>query len=257
MNSYELSLVIPTLNEVDNIRSICREIRTILDGQSIPCEIIVVDDHSEDSTADAVREMMKTDPHLKLVYREGERDLSTAAVAGWRDATGHFFGIIDADLQHPPEVIPYLLAVVKVGSADLAVASRNVEGGGIKGWIFYRKIISWFAIGMAWLLLPLSLWKVKDPTSGCFVFDRNRVDLSKLKPRGFKILIEILVRGDFQNVQEVPYEFIERKDGRSKLTAKQSLLYFFHIFYLSLVSGQGLILVAILVLIAVLIQYIL
>jgi dolichol-phosphate mannosyltransferase len=241
MESYELSLVIPTLNEADNIRFIVGEIRSLLDRQSISCEIVVVDDHSDDGTPEAVREMMNTDPHLKLVYREGERDLSTAAVAGWREAAGRYFGIIDADLQHPPEVIPRLLSAVKEGSADLAVASRNVAGGGIKGWIFYRKIISWAAIGMAWILLPFSLWKVKDPTSGCFVFDRKRVDLAKLKPRGFKILIELLVRGDFQNVREIPYEFIERKDGRSKLTAKQYLLYFTHVLQLSLATGQVLI----------------
>jgi dolichol-phosphate mannosyltransferase len=144
--------------------------------------------------------------------------------------------VMDADLQHPPEVIPDLLNKTESG-ADIVIASRYVEGGGMKEWGLIRKIISKGAIVLAHLLLPTTR-KVKDPMSGFFAFRREALGNAYLSPRGYKILLEILIEGRFRNAAEVPYIFENRSGGESKLNARQQVEYLKHLFSLMRRTGE-------------------
>jgi len=143
---------------------------------------------------------------------------------------------MDADLQHPPELIPDLLRRVKDG-ADIAIASRYVKGGGCQGWGLTRRIISKGAIVFAHLFLP-STRQINDPLSGFFMFHRQVVTHAHLKPIGYKILLEILMEGEFQNVAEVPYSFMIRSSGESKLNARQQIDYLKHVYSLMKRKGE-------------------
>jgi dolichol-phosphate mannosyltransferase len=143
---------------------------------------------------------------------------------------------MDADLQHPPEVNAALLNAVKNG-ADMAVASRYITGGGCPNWGLTRRIISKGALFLAHLFLP-STRKVKDPMSGFFMFKRDGLDQVEFSPRGYKILLEMLVMGNFSNVVEVPFIFEDRSTGTSKMKARQQIDYLKHIFSLMRRKGE-------------------
>jgi dolichol-phosphate mannosyltransferase len=143
---------------------------------------------------------------------------------------------MDADLQHPPEVIPDLLRAIESG-ADIVIASRYVKGGGMKEWGLIRKIISKGALMLAHLALPATR-PVKDPMSGFFAFKREELGTARLSPRGYKILLEILVEGKFKNAAEVPFIFENRRGGESKLNARQQVEYLKHLFSLMRRTGE-------------------
>jgi len=143
---------------------------------------------------------------------------------------------MDADLQHPPEINSDLLKAVENGS-DLAIASRYIPGGGCPNWGLVRKIISKGAISLSHIFLP-SMRKVKDPMSGFFMFKRDGIGRSEFKPTGYKILLEMLVMGNFKNVIEVPFIFEDRSTGASKMKARQQIDYLKHIFSLMRRKGE-------------------
>jgi len=143
---------------------------------------------------------------------------------------------MDADLQHPPEIIPDLVKALENG-ADMAFASRYVPGGGCPRWGLVRRIISKGAIKISHVLLPSSR-KVKDPMSGFFIFKRENVETDRLKPIGYKIALEILMVGNFKNVAEVPFIFEDRTAGASKLRAGTQVEYLKHVFDLMLRTGE-------------------
>ncbi len=234
-----LSLVIPTYQERHNIAELLRLLTIELD-RSIPnaYELIVVDDNSPDLTWEVARDLYPKYPHLRVLRRIQERGLATAVVRGWQSAKGQILGVIDADLQHPPEVLGKLWQAIESG-ADLAIASRNVEGGGVSEWSLLRRCLSRGAQLLGLLILPETVGRVTDPMSGYFLLRRETIAGKVLSPIGYKISIEAIGRGDIDKIVEVGYEFQERQTGSSKVTGRQYLEYVQHLLRLRLArSGR-------------------
>ena len=228
-----VSIVVPTYNEKDNITPLVERIARALDGR--PYEIVIVDDNSKDGTIDIANSLVARYP-VKLFVRRDEKGLATAVIHGIKHAAGSIVCVMDADLQHPPEKLPEMIKAIEDG-ADMAFASRYVPGGGCAQWTFTRKVISSGAIKISHALLP-SCRRVKDTTSGFFIFRRDKVDVAKLKPIGYKIGLEILLVGDIKQVTEVPFIFDDRTAGKSKLRAKTQIDYLKHLFSLMVRTGE-------------------
>jgi dolichol-phosphate mannosyltransferase len=232
-----LSLVIPTYNESNNIAEIVRLLSQQLD-QALPgtYELIVVDDNSPDRTWEIAQTLMAEYPQLRVMRRIEERGLSTAVIRGWQVARGEVLGVIDADLQHPPELLLQLWGEIQRGG-DMAVASRHVEGGGVSDWSVIRRFLSRGAQMLGLILLPGVVGRVSDPMSGYFLVRRHCLVGRTLSPLGYKILIEVLARGRVPWIGEVGYVFQERQAGESKVTSKQYVDYLRHLLRLRLSLG--------------------
>ncbi len=213
-----LCLVIPTLGEAGNVRKTLDRIRRSLDPLDISYQLIVVDDDSGDGTESIVQGLADEDPRIDLVVRRGERGLAGAIVHGWQNSKAEILGAIDADLQHPPELLTQLWAAMNQGN-DVVVASRYAKQGGVPTWNPVRHLVSRLAV---WMTVPLQRPGifVRDPMSGFFLVRRSCLDDLVLQKRGFKILLEILVRGKVNSVAEVPFTFGSRLAGRSKASIK-------------------------------------
>lgn len=215
LNCETLALVLPTFQELATISKVIERAVQALDSLHIDYEVIVVDDGSKDGTAELVRSLLPAIPQLRLVERFGERGLSGAILDGWASASSTIVGVIDADLQHPPELLPELWMAMENG-ADIAVASRYALGATTGRWRWLRRRISSFAVQLCKPLQRRNLM-VKDPMSGFFMTRRSVVrELPPLQRSGFKLLLEILVRGPVKKVQEVPFCFGLRQGGQSK-----------------------------------------
>ncbi|MCS7109018.1 MAG: glycosyltransferase family 2 protein [Sulfolobales archaeon] len=223
-----LSIIVPTYNEGENIEELIRRIGKSLNG--VEYEVLVVDDNSPDGTADIAEKLSKEFP-IKVIRRAGKLGLASAVLEGFNKSVGDYVVVMDADLQHPPEVIPQMYEAVLEG-CDVVVASRYVSGGSIVGWGLTRRIVSKTATMLAKLLIPKAR-NVKDPLSGFFMFKRDSLLGVSLNPKGFKILLELLVKGRYVNVCEVPYCFGLRVRGKSKLGFKEILNYLLHLITLS------------------------
>lgn len=225
----KFSLVLPTYKEVNNIEKIVKLLTEILDN-IIPnqYELIVVDDDSPDLTWKIAQDLMPQYPQLKVMRRTQEKGLSTAVIRGWQVAKGEILGVIDADLQHPPEVLVKLWTEITRG-ADLAVASRHVEGGGVSEWSVIRRFLSRGAQMLGLIILPEVIGRISDPMSGYFLVRREAIANKCLSPVGYKILIEVVARGKIRWIAEAPYVFREREAGESKVTTKQYLEYIQHL----------------------------
>lgn len=224
-----LSLIIPTYNEKPNIISLIAILNDLL-AQTLPedYELILVDDDSPDLTW-AIAANLRTDyPRLRVMRRQGEKGLSSAVVRGWQLARGEILGVIDADLQHPPEILLQLLEQIQAG-ADLAVASRHVAGGGVSEWSLTRRFLSRGAQLLGLLILPSVVGRVSDPMSGYFMVRRQAIAGIVLNPMGYKILLEVIGRGQIKTIAEVGYVFQERQQGESKVTWKQYIEYILHL----------------------------
>jgi dolichol-phosphate mannosyltransferase len=237
--TVKFSLVIPTYNEGKNIGAIVSQLSGLLDA-SLPqnYELIVVDDDSPDRTWDLAQALLPDYPQLRVMRRQQERGLSTAVIRGWQAAQGEVLGVIDGDLQHPPEVLLNLLDAIDQG-ADLAVASRNAEGGGVSDWSPTRRFLSRGAQVLGLIVLPRVVGRVSDPMSGYFMVRRSAVGGCTLDPLGYKILLEVLGRGNIGDVAEVGYVFQERKEGESKVTWKQYVEYLMHLVKLRFSGSHG------------------
>ena len=198
-----LSLVVPTYNERHNLPTLLERLEAALADCGEPFEVIVVDDDSPDGTSAAARSLQSRFPWLQVLTRKHQRDLSTAVLAGWFEGRGDILGVIDGDLQHPPELLPTLLHRLKETGADLEIASRHVRGGGVSRWSPLRRLISWVATLMAGFVLPGTLSRVRDPMSGFFLVRRAVIEGAPLRPVGYKILLEVLAKGEYQKVVEV------------------------------------------------------
>lgn len=211
-----LSVVVPTYNEAGSIPKLAERLRAALDGRE--WELVVVDDGSPDGTADIAAALAPRVP-VHVVRRAGKAGLASAVVAGFNAARGDVLVVMDADLSHPPETVPALAAAIDAG-ADLAVGSRYVRGGGVMDWPWRRRLVSRVACLMGNALVP-----VRDATSGFFALRRSVVDGVKLNPIGFKIGFEVIARGRYRTVVEVPYTFRDRELGASKFGRREIIQY--------------------------------
>ena len=234
VNSNRLSLVLPTFNECDNISKLIPELEEALCGETF--EIIVVDDHSPDGTARTAQALSKKYGNIKVCERSGKLGLSSAVLCGFRNANGNILAVMDADMQHPPEILREMCLKIAHGF-DLVIASRYIGGGGTRNWEVTRMIFSKVATLMAHLLLPNSR-KVKDVMSGCFMVRKGNLENSTLNPIGFKILLEILCKCAFKNITEVPYIFTNRRNGKSNLSSKEINHYIVHLYRLFFYSAS-------------------
>jgi len=222
-----MSIVIPTYNERENLRELLTRVRSSLGDADY--EVIIVDDSSPDGTADAALELSREFP-VRLILRAGRMGLSSAVIDGFRAARGEILCVMDADLQHPPELLPELYR--GASSHDIVIASRYVKGGSVEGWSLLRRIISRGSIVLAKLLIP-RVRGIGDISSGYFAIRRECLRLDDLNPRGFKVLLELLVKGSYSSVLEIPYRFGLRRSGRSKLGMRTILSYLLHVLELS------------------------
>jgi dolichol-phosphate mannosyltransferase len=204
----KISIIVPTYNESENIKSLIERLGKALKQHNY--EILVIDDNSPDGTADIAQSLSEEYP-VKIIHRPGKAGLASAVIEGIGKAEGDIVGVIDADLQHPPELVVQLARAITEGN-DIAIASRYIKGGGVENWSLLRRIASKGAI-----LLARPLTKVHDPASGYFFIDKKVVMEIVFKPAGFKILLEILVKGRYERAKEIPYVFSERREGKSKL----------------------------------------
>jgi dolichol-phosphate mannosyltransferase len=215
----EFAVVIPTLNEAENIGPLIARIRQIAPP---PREIIFVDDNSSDGTPERIRSFNSSD--VRLIERDAPTlGLAGAAIAGARAAESELLVVMDADLSHPPEKIPELVRPIISGAADIVIGSRYIRGGTTPGWPLWRKTMSRVAAGVAF---PLT--GVHDSMGGFFAIGRER--LLELAPHatGFKIAFEAIVYGRGKiRVLEVPIAFRDRARGVSKMSLRVALLFFF------------------------------
>lgn len=232
----KLSLVIPTYNEAKNIAPLLARLEELLDGPlGGSYELIVVDDDSPDRTWEIALELSETRPRVRVIRRQGEKGLSTAVIRGWQAARGDVLGVMDADLQHPPEVNLALLAEIDKG-ADLATGSRHIEGGGVSDWSVFRRAMSRGAQLLGLMILPHVLGRLSDPMSGYFMVRRSTLGGVALDPIGYKILVEVVGRCDPRWIGEVGYVFRERVEGESKVSWKLYVHYLQHLARLRLAT---------------------
>ncbi len=219
-----ISVIVPTYREVDNVALLTERVFKAVRDAGIPCELILVDDNSRDGSVEAI-EKLKPNYAVRMIVREDQRGLSTAVLRGFEDAKGKIFLVMDADLSHPPEKIPDLYAPIRSGEADFVFGSRYVSGGETKDWPFIRKLNSRVAT-----LLARPLTRATDPMAGFFCLSRATWEnAAPLNPLGYKIGLELLIKGRCRKLLDVPIVFADRHAGKSKLTFTQQLLYLIHL----------------------------
>lgn len=226
----DVSIIIPTYNERENVTKLIRSIHEVMTGARISYEVIVVDDNSPDGTAEAVK-ALSDQFNIKLIVRPGKLGLASAVLDGIKVAGGRFIAVMDADLQHPPEALPGMIRSLLSG-CDVVVGSRYVRGGSSHGLSPMRRVVSRGADLIAKILLPRTR-SIKDTMSGYFALKREVIDSVELNPRGFKILLEILVKGRYSKACEYPIEFRARAWGKSKLGVSEILNYIIHVLNLA------------------------
>jgi dolichol-phosphate mannosyltransferase len=216
-----LSVVVPTYNERDHIEDLINGICDAWDNSPEAAatgriEIIVVDDNSPDGTGPHVDAIAQRRP-VRVVHRAGKQGLGTAVMAGFEVAQGRLIAVMDADLSHPPQLLPRLVSTLRDTHANFVVASRYVRGGSNDDWLL-RRLMSRAACTAARLLTP-----VRDAMSGFFVLEADRAKSARTVARGFKILLELLVRTSPTTVVELPYGFVGRTAGKSKMNLAEAL----------------------------------
>jgi dolichol-phosphate mannosyltransferase len=221
--SPTLSIVVPTFREVESLPSLIERVAVLRQQAQLELELLIVDDDSRDGTEALIA--ARSEPWLELFVRRQDRGLSQAVLFGLARARGDTLVVMDADLSHPPEVIPEMLALLR-GGADFVLGSRYVQGGTTaEGWGLFRFLNSKIA---TYLARPLT--SVSDPMSGFFALPRSVfARAEKPSPLGYKIGLELLVRCRCRHVREVPIHFSNREHGESKLTVHQQLLYLRHL----------------------------
>jgi dolichol-phosphate mannosyltransferase len=217
----QLSIVVPTFNERDNVTTLFRRIETALAG--IAFEVIFVDDNSPDGTWERVRAQARADSRVRCIRRIGRRGLSGACIEGILASSAPYAAVIDADLQHDETQLPKMLTLLQSGEFDLVVGSRYIEGGSAESFNRQRAGASALATEVAKRVLRV---KIADPMSGFFMIRRDRFEqlAPQLSTQGFKILLDVVAtaRGNLR-VKEIPYTFGSRLHGESKLDSMVAL----------------------------------
>ena len=210
---YDLTVIIPTLNEVDTIKGTVLRVLSELERAGINGQVIVVDDYSIDGTIRVIDDLIPhMQGHLDIIVRRGNHGLSQSVFDGFLGAESEIFVVIDADGQHPANKIPLLYQKIVEGN-DIAIGSRYIDGGEAQKTGMFRWILSSGATFIARVFFP----GITDPGSGFFAVRRKVVMGAPLKPRGFRMLFEILGKGNWEKVIEVPYKVRDRVRGESKL----------------------------------------
>lgn len=211
----ELSIVVPTFNERDNVPELIRRLSALL--ADLDWEVIFVDDDSKDGTIEMLREQTRLNPRVRMIHRINRRGLSSAVVEGIQSSSAPYIAVMDADLQHDENILPQMLGELRQGRVDLVVGSRYAEGGSFGEWSKERIGISQFATKLSRLVIRAEL---SDPMSGFFMLKRETFDgaVRKLSSQGYKILLDILASNKAPiEIKEVPFVFRTRAHGESKL----------------------------------------
>ena len=214
----QVSVIIPTYNESENIIQILKSIGEHL-PKDVEVEAIVVDDNSPDGTGKVVEDYIADTRNeagysINIIHRETKSGLSSAILDGIQHSNAETIVVMDSDFSHPPKIIPQLVEEIKTSGYDIAIASRYTEGGEVSGWSTKRKLISKGATGIAKAGLGVN---ESDPMSGFFAFKRKILEGIKFDAIGYKMLLEILVKTKGAKVKEIPYTFTDRAHGSSKL----------------------------------------
>ncbi len=215
----DLSIIVPTYNERDRLPELVRTILGAFERAGVAGELVVVDDNSPDGTGRVADDLAAHLP-IRVIHRAGKLGLGTAVIEGFNAAGSSVVGVADADLSHPPELIPRMLTVLKATEADVVIGSRYIPGGGTKNWSVGRLLMSRAACLMARVVTP-----VRDATSGFFLIRRDLARSVTISAGGFKICLELLIRSQARLVVEVPYVFVGRTAGESKMNYKEATGY--------------------------------
>lgn len=232
----KLSIIIPTYNEAENVRTITDRIRQAMRETPCDCayEILFVDD-SRDNTPQVLAGLAAAIPEVRYIHRTGERGLASAVVSGFANTRGDYIIVMDADLQHPPGLLPLIAA--RLAEADVVIPSRFIAGGSDGGLSPLRKLVSWTARVIGRLALK-RLRNISDCTGGYFGLRREVLTDAQLDPVGWKILIEVLAKGRYSSVHEIPYKFDYRSAGKSKMSLAEQWNYLRHLARLILSSPE-------------------
>lgn len=214
-----VSIIVPTYNERSRLAELTGAVFEVLRQHGINGELVVVDDNSPDGTG-ALAEQLRSRYRMLVVHRPGKLGLGTAVIDGFAVATSEIVGVMDADLSHPPELLPRMLGAVRDQGADFVIGSRYTRGGGTRAWSLPRVLMSRFA---CWLARPVT--PVRDATSGFFLLHRDVAKGVRIQAGGFKICLELLVRGHATHVVEMPYVFVGRTVGESKMNLREATGY--------------------------------
>jgi dolichol-phosphate mannosyltransferase len=218
-DKLSVSLVTPTYNEKENVGLLAEEIFGVLaDCDDIDLELIVVDDNSPDGTGQAAEALTERYP-VRVVHRAGKLGLGSAVMEGWAQSERPILGVIDADLSHDPSILPGLIRGLR--EHDLTMGSRFGETSEVEKWALHRKLISVVGVGMARMITG-----AEDPLSGYFFLRREVIagDFA-LTSSGYKILLEILVKGRYTSHTSTPFVFRNRQFSASKLNWKEHALF--------------------------------
>jgi len=220
-----ISIVVPTYKEAENLPHVTKAIANAFAGRDWRYEILFIDDDSQDGSEEICARLSETDP-VRIIVRKGERGLATAVIHGIEISAGDIVVVMDADLSHPASAIPEMVERLQTGQSDFVLGSRYVEGGTIHDdWSLFRKLNSIIPS-----LLARPLCHLEDPMSGFFAIRRTDMpESSLLSPIGYKIALEIFVKGKFQQASEVPIHFADRQYGESKLSLKEQLNFLRHL----------------------------
>ena len=214
-----LALVVPTYNERDRLSELVRVIFEVYRSAGVDGELVIVDDNSPDGTGRLADQLALQFP-IRVIHRQGKLGLGTAVIDGFNASDAEYVGVIDADLSHPPDLVPRMLRAIQEAHADIVIGSRYIPGGGTKNWELSRVLMSKFAC-----LLARGLTPVKDVTSGFFLIRRELARGVTISAGGFKICLELLIRSAPARVIEVPYVFTGRTAGKSKMNLAEAMGY--------------------------------
>jgi len=215
----DLTIVVPTYNERDRLAELVDAVLSAAALASVALELVIVDDNSPDGTGVLADELAKTRP-MQVVRRAGKLGLGTAVVAGFAVARAPIVGVMDADFSHPPALVPTLLAVMRHTGADVVVGSRYIPGGSTPDWPWSRRLLS--RVGC---LLARPVAPIRDAASGFFIIRTALARQVQIQAGGFKICLELLVRGAPGHVVEVPFRFDDRELGESKMSLREAAGY--------------------------------